>query len=449
MMISEKRRKFLKTMAIGGAGAALAKFPNIAMAETDGNTLNAEGYKALVCINLRGGNDSGNMIIPTNEDKYADYASLRGNLAIDKELLNPIYPLSSKDNGYGLHPSMINIQSIFNEGNAAILSNVGAMVDDSGRLAKPLRMASHKDQNELWSGVDPVNFLIKKQGWVGSLSDIVNDNNTLQNYVMNGSSNMMQSGVKSKPFSVPQGGPDKFHTLASDEDQELSDWLLNNHNDRWDRKEISSYTVKAKENLLALASHFDNEEVNSRLDALDTSYSSDSFGKGMKNISRIIASNNRNIPRQTFNIDMGGFDTHNNQLQTHNKLFGSLDQNISSLYHSLKNMGFGDDVIIYTISDFGRAYKSNGSGSGHGWGGHHMIIGDPVIGQHIYGKFPSMSTSSTDFIENKKILIPSTSIEQYMATLATWFGVPMESLQDIIPQIELFYGAKNLSFLTS
>ena len=96
-------------------------------------------------------------------------------------------------------------------------------------------------------------------------------------------------------------------------------------------------------------------------------------------------------------------------------------------------------MTSFTASDFGRTLSSNGDGSDHGWGGHHFVVGGAVNGKNFYGTAPSVDIGNTaqDHVGQGR-LIPSTSVDQYAATLAKWYGVPESDLFSILPNLKNF-----------
>jgi uncharacterized protein (DUF1501 family) len=165
--------------------------------------------------------------------------------------------------------------------------------------------------------------------------------------------------------------------------------------------------------------------------------------------------------RQVFLVSIGGFDLHDNLMRDHGGLLSSVSEAMSAFYNATVEMGVANQVTAFTASDFGRTLASNGDGSDHGWGGHHFVVGGAVKGQVFYGTAPPVSVGGTkDSAGNyaqadqwhvgQGRLLPSTSVDQYAATLARWFGVTDAELPSVLPNIGHFGGAGypvNLGFM--
>jgi uncharacterized protein (DUF1501 family) len=144
------------------------------------------------------------------------------------------------------------------------------------------------------------------------------------------------------------------------------------------------------------------------------------------------------MDRQIFFVERGGWDHHNELLAPQSDLFIELNDAIEIFWTAITNMGLQNNVVLYTASDFGRTLTSNGSGSDHAWGGNHFIISGSANGGEIYGKYPdlALNNSSTDLGRGR--ILPTTSVDTYMATLANWYGVPSSELSTVIPNVNNF-----------
>jgi uncharacterized protein (DUF1501 family) len=150
--------------------------------------------------------------------------------------------------------------------------------------------------------------------------------------------------------------------------------------------------------------------------------------------------------RQIFFCSLGGFDTHSGQSWQQFDLLREVSQALLAFYQSTIDLGVSDKVTSFTLSDFGRTLQASGSGCDHGWGNHHLIMGDAVKGGSIYGTFPDLSLGGPDDSGSRGALIPTTSMDQFAATLATWLGVAPASLPSVLGNIGNF-GSSNLGFL--
>jgi uncharacterized protein (DUF1501 family) len=168
---------------------------------------------------------------------------------------------------------------------------------------------------------------------------------------------------------------------------------------------------------------------------------------------RDVASGGFGMKRQIFFCSVGGYDLHTNQtpgpgqtmLGSHARLLAELSQSVMPFQRAMEQLGLGNNVTAFTASDFGRTFPSNGQGSDHGWGSHHLILGGAVKGQRTYGMFPTLAINGPDDTSTGR-WIPTTAIDQYFATLATWFGVDKGNLAGVFPNLGRF-SAPNLGFI--
>jgi uncharacterized protein (DUF1501 family) len=184
------------------------------------------------------------------------------------------------------------------------------------------------------------------------------------------------------------------------------------------------------------------------LPALQTVFPTTSIGAQLKQVAQIIqARSTLGLQRQIFFCSLGGFDTHATQLPTQVNLYSQLDPALTAFYNSTVELGLPGQVTSFTLSDFSWTYQpgSNG-GTDHAWGSNHLIVGGAVQGGDVYGTFPTFALAGPNDAGNNGRWIPSTSVDQYGATLASWFGVPSASLASIFPNLPSFT-APTLSFM--
>jgi uncharacterized protein (DUF1501 family) len=198
-----------------------------------------------------------------------------------------------------------------------------------------------------------------------------------------------------------------------------------------------------------------------------TAFPNTSFGRQLLQVGRLIAERNTfGMKRQIFFTQLGGFDSHTNQrgagAGTQDSLLQQLSQALNAFYNLLRNelgnpaSGFyiGSDVptevTVFTISDFGRTLQPSGAGgtvgSDHGWGNHQLVLGGSVRGGDFYGAFPTLVTGGPDDADSRGRWIPSTSVEQYAATLASWYGLSSTDFPAVFPLLDRF-PSSNLGFL--
>jgi uncharacterized protein (DUF1501 family) len=166
----------------------------------------------------------------------------------------------------------------------------------------------------------------------------------------------------------------------------------------------------------------------------------------MKIVARLIGARNTfGVKRQVFFVQLGGFDQHDKLITDHAQRLGLVNEAMSQFQTALAELGVENKVTTFTASDFGRTLSSNGDGSDHGWGGHHFVMGGAVQGGRYYGTAPKISITSDDQVGQGRLL-PSSSVDQYAATLARWFGVSPTEMPAIFPNLANF-ATPNLGFL--
>jgi uncharacterized protein (DUF1501 family) len=179
---------------------------------------------------------------------------------------------------------------------------------------------------------------------------------------------------------------------------------------------------------------------------LATAFPDSSLGQQLQTVARLIAVRDQlGGNRQVFFVSTGGFDTHDDQIELQPGLLGGLSASLAAFQAALEEVGAAGLVTAFTMSDFGRTLTSNGDGTDHGWGGHQLVVGGPVIGRRIYGAMPSLEIGGADDVNEGRI-VPTTSVDQYAATLASWFGVGDDELGIVAPNLGNF-SVRNLGFL--
>ena len=152
----------------------------------------------------------------------------------------------------------------------------------------------------------------------------------------------------------------------------------------------------------------------------------------------IVAQSELGLQRQIFFSSLGGWDTHDNQLVDHANLLKTLSDAVHDFYRATVTLGVSDRVTLFTSSDFNRTYSSNAKGSDHAWGGHHFVVGGGVAGGQIYGRMPILQSGGPDDTGSRGSWIPTTSTDEYAATLAKWFGVTPANMPLVLPNIGRF-----------
>lgn len=436
------RRSFLKNSAMAGiAGSSMLRMSSTL---ADSSFLKASpGYKALVCIFLHGGNDGFNLLVPRDIDNYSIYQSSRQNLAIAQEDLLAITPLSGGD--FGFNPAMPEMQALFQSGKLAIQSNVGTLIEPvtreqiyAGTANLPAQLFSHNDQQAIWETAyanGPGDL-----GWGGQIADIVNaqNNSPVSMNISIAGNNLFQVGTNNAPYSMNSAGPEEMIAVGnaafsnparSGAFQRLRDLSSNHLLERTHGNEIRK-TQETTELLTAALSS--TSPLNTIYPENNSLAAELEMVAKMMNVSEVLG-----FQRQIFFVSMGGFDTHDRQNTDQPLLLAALSQAMDSFYQATEELGIADQVTSFTLSDFGRTLTSNGDGTDHGWGSHHMIMGGAVNGGDIYGTVPELAIGGPDDADDGR-MIPTTSVEQYSATIARWYGLSESELAQVFPNLGNF-----------
>lgn len=405
-----------------------------------------DGYKALVCILLGGGNDSYNMIIPRSNDEYNEYAAVRSNLAIPQNELLPITPNTTDGREFGLHPSMPGLQNLFQQGNAAFVNNVGTLVE---RVSKtdienqtanlPLGLLSHIDQAAHWQTAFPQERV--STGWGGKMADILRSMNTNDEVSMNislGGNNLFQRGEEVSEFAINNDGGVSVFGYGSPEPflNQMTADISSMNNKQYEDVFKDSYKGVLKRSIDS--NEFFNAAIENVGD-LNTQFSNNGLSRDLRMVAQSIAARNTlGAKRQIFFVQLGGFDTHDDTGNEHSELLSRLDNALTEFYAATEELGVSDCVTTYTISDFARTLTSNGNGTDHAWGGNTIVMGGAVKGKEMYGEYPIISLN-TDLELGGGVLLPTTSTDQYFAEIALWFGISPNDLSLILPNVDNFY----------
>jgi len=418
----------------------------------------ADDYRALVCVFLFGGNDGNNMVVPV-DTRYGDYAAARrqstdGGLALDLDQLLPLAPASGTAQ-YGLHPSMPELEQLWNQGALAVLFNVGTLVaptskadDSAGRVPRPESLMSHQDQQNQWQTSLPDRP--SRTGWGGRLADQL-PSAPLPPLVSVAGNALFALGTRSHPLAVPGAGGatfglSGFSSSAGSKALVTAMGVLRG-------LDLGNALVQsvAGETAAAFAASGMLAPVlagtGSTTDALFGSPLS-TLGSQLLQVARIIEARSvLGATRQIFFVAIGGFDTHNDQLNRQAPLLAEVSSSLSAFHAATVQLGVASQVTTFTLSDFGRTLApASGGGSDHAWGNHHLVLGGAVQGRQTYGTFPTLALGGPDDFTAQGRWLPTTSTDQYAATLARWFGVAPGDLVTVLPNLGRFASA-DLGFL--
>ena len=443
-------------------------------------------YKALVCVFLSGGNDGNNTVIPNHNSatvsNYSAYSTARNTqgLAIAQNQLLPINVPRMGNLTYGLHPSLgtvtggINngIHELWSQNKMAIVPNCGTLVApmtkqqyQNGSVKRPYQLFSHSDQVAQYQAglAGSTTFT----GWGGRISDRMtlgsNPNGLIPMITSIAGAQLFTAGQTTLPMAINNAGtslnqvlnPQGFNTSTASQARLAAFNQLRS-------QDLSS-------NYIAAASHITDQamlanQALATFQEVTVTFPNTNFGNQLKQVARLIKKRMElNINRQIFYVQIGGFDTHNNQLNNQSNLLSQFSQAVRAFYEEMVVQTVQNQVTLFTMSDFGRTFNPAGSGGSvgtdHAWGNNLFVIGGAVAASDFYGMnssngtpFPTLTFNGPDDADSgsnaRGRWIPTTSVDQYAATLARWFGLPEDQMSGVFPNINNF-GSTNLGFMTA
>lgn len=472
-----QRRDFLRRAAALSGSLGVAGLGGLA-ALAPMRTARAADYKALVCVFLYGGNDGSNTIVPTDATRHQQYSAVRGAMALPRGSL-----LSLAGSDFGLHPSLAALAALWAEGKLAPLFNVGPLYAPltkaeyrsagAGSLMVPENLFSHSDQQLLWeSGTTDAQA---RTGWGGRAAQRLATTNPVISLGGNGRFGLSSTAV---PLVLPEPGETFGAYSLQPGDQawapmrarkEAIDALFAQSADltlatAYQTQQRDAFAIS--ERLGALVKRAPGEAGTSA--AIDAAFApitaggriTTPLGRQLYQTAKLIdARATVQGERQIFFAQQGGFDTHGNQIAgsvqdgEHARLLKSLGDAMACFHNAMKGIGLADSVTLFTQSDFGRTFKPNSSsGTDHAWGNHHLVLGGAVRGGRTYGIYPTLALGGPDDVgeqawEQQGRWIPTTSVDQYAATLLAWFGADAAALDAVLPNLRNFGSARNLGFV--
>ena len=454
------RRQFIgqANCAAVGTASLLSSLLSLRLTAGAASASNFTDYKALVCLFLNGGNDSFNMLVPRQQSAYNEYEQVRGGvggsgLAIPRANLHQI--TSSLQNtsagaGYsdfGIHPDLPYLKPLYDQGDLAFVSNVGSLIEptslvqyNDGSKPQPEGLFSHPDHQIHWQTLVPQVRGSAPKGWGGRMAEVMSHANQQSNIAMNISlsgANVLQSGTTTVPYITDPGGVVELKNYGQDPTLQLAvDDILGQHYQSIYSKTLANANRNSIDASVAFKSALDS--LSTPFDPSVISGETQTY-KRLSMVSKIMEARTAlSMNRQIFFVERGGWDHHNELLTPQSNLFIELNEAIEIFWTAIQSMGLQNNVVLYTASDFGRTLTSNGSGSDHAWGGNHFIISGSANGGEIYGEYPdlALNNSSTDLGRGR--ILPTTSVDSYMAELAYWYGVPNSEISTVIPNINNF-----------
>jgi uncharacterized protein (DUF1501 family) len=450
-----RRLVLQRAMHLGAMGVATPLAINLA-AISEAAAFDSTDYKALVCVFMYGGNDYANTVVPYDQINYGLYHQIRagtggeaeGGIALARAslaptLLTPAVPQTLTDNlQYALHPNLAGLKGLWDQGKVAIQLNVGPLIQpttlaqyqSTDRVNNPLppKLFSHNDQQSIWQSNGSEGSTI---GWGGRIGDIAMSSNTTNSLLtcISASGNaVFVAGSDALQYQVSPNGAIPISALNSPLRDAVNALITRNSSHVFENE----YAVVTRRSIAM------EGVVNGALGGVTLSNATNTlFGTGnplanqLKIVARLIGAGAAlNLHRQVFFVSLGGFDNHNLLMQDHPRLMQRLNDAMTAFYAATVELGVQDKVTTFTASDFGRTLSSNADGSDHGWGSHQFVMGGAVNGGRFYGTAPHVSIQTDDQVGQGRLL-PSTSVDQFAATLARWFGCSAAELPGILPNI--------------
>lgn len=442
-------------------------------------------YRALVCIFLSGGNDGNNTVIPNHNDatisNYTAYFNARNpqGLAIQQANLLPIAVPRMGGLSYGLHPSLgpgggtnNGIHELWAMGKMAIVTNVGTLVApmtklqyQNGSVPKPFQLFSHSDQVSQYQGGR--SDIETYTGWGGRISDLRtmpdNPSGLIPMITSISGAQLFTAGQTTLPLAIANAGtglnnvlnPAGYNATAASQARLAAFNQLRG--------------IDLSSEIVAAASHVTDQAIAANgvfqtFQEVTAPFPTTNIGQQLKQVARVIKKRtDLSVNRQVFFVQLGGFDTHNNQTAAGGQtgLLTQLGQAMRSFYDEMVAQGIVDKVTQFTMADFSRTFNPTGTGAAvgtdHAWANHHFIVGGGITASDFYGvnttngtPFPSLVFNGPDDADSgtgaRGRWIPTTSVEQYAATLARWYGLPDANLATVFPKIGNFANT-NLGFM--
>lgn len=479
-MANINRRQFLN--GVGATGFLAGSGVLGALSAQQAFAADVTGYKALVCIFLKGGMDHADTVLPYDPTSFDALSGHRVGLynAYNSQTTGTGEPLRLRErtnlsrltlqnadafNGreFALPPESSALAALFDQQEIAVVGSVGPLIEpttrasmSAGTVALPPRLFSHNDQQSTWMamGVEGAQL-----GWGGGFAAAAAASGTGEgtfSAITTAGQDVFLSSEAVRPYRVGRNGGSSVNILSSQ-------WRLGRGEaENEARAKLEAYLGSEG---LSSSNLFEQDYINANARGLaNTRTFSQAFetaelfeddenpennlfpdtqlGRQLRTVAQTISIHQQlNVSRQVFYVSIGGYDTHDSQAEDIPALHTALSEALVAFRQAMVQIGEWNNVTAFTASDFGRTIIDNGNGTDHGWGGHHFVLGGSVNGGRIYGDMPGFDLDGADaqsYTESRGRLIPSTSVDQYAATLGRWFGLDNTELNSNLVNLSNF-----------
>jgi uncharacterized protein (DUF1501 family) len=431
-------------------------------------------YRALVCVYLQGGNDGHGTVIATDPGSFAAFTSARSGAPGLAYPMNELLPITLKTpqsgRTFALNPALGGVQNLFNAGRAAVVANLGTLVApatktqiNSNSVPLPDSLFSHFDQTAAWQAIASNLGSSERVGWGGAVADAIEamnmNSNSMFTCISTAGNALFLAGQSSFQLNVTSAGPIPIYGLQNppfglpSAANPLNSILTSDESNLFAKEYevVINRSMQAQATLVtAMAPAGVGGIANppQYLDPMTNMLADNPLAASLQTVARIIAGRGQlGVTRQIFYVQLGSFDTHDGQAVQHARLLNQLGAAFEYFDAQMVTMGLGNNVTSFTISDFGRTLTSNSDGTDHGWGSHHFVVGGAVNGQDMYGQYPVVGTDQVNDLGAGR-LIPTTAVEQYAGTLASWFGLSNSQIRTVFPNFGNFGTNPYLGFLS-
>jgi uncharacterized protein (DUF1501 family) len=451
-----RRLVLQRGLHLGAMGVAAPLAINLA-AIGEAAAFDSTDYKALVCVFMYGGNDYANTVVPYDPTNYALYHQIRAGAGGENEAgialaranlaataLTPVagHPALTDNLQYALSPRLTGLKSLWDRQKLAVQLNVGplaqpttlAQYQSTNRVLNPLppKLFSHNDQQSVWqsNGVEG-----STTGWGGRIGDLALSSNAPRSLLtcISASGNaVFVAGRDALQYQISPSGAIRINAFNNNALRTAITSLITRNSAHILEQEYAAVTRRSIEMESIVNTALSGVTVNTVFPT------GNGLASQMRIVARLIGARAAlGLHRQVFFVSLGGFDNHNLLMQDHPNLMQRVNDAMSAFYAATEELGVENNVTTFTASDFGRTLSSNADGSDHGWGSHHFVMGGAVQGRRYYGVAPRVSIQSTDQVGQGRLL-PTTSVDEFSATLARWFGCSVSELPGILPNIARF-----------